>query len=70
MKKKQLIIIVVAITVAIAGVYAWTEFNRKNKDLKDISPDYEVQAVDLINEFVKNDSDANRNISAGRIVRA
>lgn len=59
MSKKGRIITVVLLVAAAAGVYAWKEFNRKNKDLTDVKADHSVQAVSWINEFASNDTAAN-----------
>lgn len=59
MSAKKIIVVVVLIAAAGAGLYAWNEFNRKNKDLADVEAAHTVQATALINEFNANDSAAN-----------
>ena len=59
MSTKGRIIIAVLLVAAAAGVYAWKEFNRKNKDLTGVNADHSVQAVAWINEFTNNDTAAN-----------
>ncbi|HEX6180394.1 MAG TPA: hypothetical protein VFZ47_04065, partial [Chitinophagaceae bacterium] len=59
MSTKGRIIIAVLLVAAAAGVYAWKEFNRKNKDLTGVTADHSVQAVAWINEFTNNDTAAN-----------
>lgn len=59
MNTKGRIIIAVLLVAAAAGVYAWKEYHRKNKDLTDVKPDHSVQAVSWINEFMTNDTSAN-----------
>lgn len=59
MSTKGRIILAVIILAAAAGVYAWKEFNRKNKDLSDVKPAHSVQATAWIGEFAANDSAAN-----------
>ena len=59
MSTKGRIIAVVLLVAAAAGVYAWKEFNRKNKDLTAVQADHSVQAVAWINEFTANDTAAN-----------
>ena len=58
---------VITIAAAIGGVYAWSEFNRKHEDLTNVSADHEVQAAELIKEFVNNDSVANQKYT-GKVV--
>lgn len=67
MKRKQIIVMVIIIAAAIGGVYAWNEFNRKHKDLTNVSPAYNVQAVELIKEFENNDSVSNQKYT-GKVV--
>jgi hypothetical protein len=59
MSAKKIIIVVVLVVAAGAGLYAWKEFNRKNKDLADVQAAHNVQAIALIGEFAANDSTAN-----------
>jgi hypothetical protein len=59
MSTKGRIIIAVLLVAAAAGVYAWKEFTRKNKDLTGVKADHSVQAVSWINEFASNDTAAN-----------
>lgn len=59
MSNKKLIVLVILVAAAGAGLYAWKEFNRKNEDLAAVKPDYNVQATTLIGEFAANDSAAN-----------
>ena len=59
MSTKGRIIIAVLLVAAAAGVYAWKEFTRKNKDLIGVNADHSVQAVAWINEFTNNDTAAN-----------
>jgi hypothetical protein len=67
MSAKKIIIAVVLVAAAGAGFYAWKEFNRKNKDLSDVSAAHTVQATALIGEFAANDSTANAKYQ-GKIV--
>ncbi|HYF32832.1 MAG TPA: hypothetical protein VD993_17025 [Chitinophagaceae bacterium] len=59
MSKKGRIILAVILVAAAAGVYAWKEFNRKNKDLTNVKAEHTVQAAAWINEFIANDTSAN-----------
>ena len=59
MSTKGRIIIAVLLVAAAAGVYAWKEFSRKNKDLSGVNADHSVQAVAWIAEFANNDTAAN-----------
>lgn len=59
MNAKKIIIVVAMLAAAAAGLYAWKEFNRKNKDLSQVQAEHTMQAPALINEFAENDSAAN-----------
>lgn len=67
MSVKKIIIVVVLVAAAGAGLYAWKEFNRKNEDLADVKAAHTVQATSLIGEFAANDSSANAKYQ-GKIV--
>lgn len=67
MSTKKIIIVVVLVAAAGAGLYAWKEFNRKNKDLSGEKAAHTVQATALIGEFAANDSIANAKYQ-GKIV--
>ena len=55
MNKKVFLIII--ILVVIAGViYAFTEYNRTNKDLKNVSPDYTINMNALVGDYDKDSS--------------
>ena len=58
-KQKKIIIagIILFIVVALAAI--WYVFNVKFSDINDEKPTYSIKALDLINEFKKNDSIAN-----------
>jgi hypothetical protein len=45
------IITVFVIAVAAAGSYAWYEFNRKNKNLKNVKPDIVITSSELMKNF-------------------
>ena len=59
MSTKGRIILAVLLVAAAAGVYAWKEFNRKNKDLSGVKEAHSVQAASWIAEFTANDTAAN-----------
>jgi hypothetical protein len=59
MSTKKIMLVVVLIAAAGAGIYAWKEYNRKNPDLSGATAVYTVQAHTLIAEFNTNDSAAN-----------
>ena len=67
MSVKKIIIVVVLVAAAGAGLYAWKEFNRKNADLSGVNAVHTVQATALIGEFAANDSTANAKYQ-GKIV--
>jgi len=56
MSKKKIILIAVLLILAAVAIYAYREYYRTNKSLTEVDADYTVQATDLANEFVANDS--------------
>jgi hypothetical protein len=56
MSRKKIILIAVLLVLAAVGIYAYREYHRTNTDLASVDADYTVQATDLANEFVTNDS--------------
>ena len=63
MKRKKIIrIILISLLIVIAGVafYAYKEFNRKQKDLTGMRPEFTVSAVDFIKEFGINEKAVNK----------
>lgn len=56
MSKKQVIITSILLVLAAVAIYVYREYNRTNKDLATVAPDYTVQATALVNEFLANDS--------------
>ena len=55
-KRRLLLTIAVIIVLAVIGVgsYAYYELNRKNKDLKNVSPDITISTAELMKEFTLN----------------
>mgnify|MGYP001209286548 FL=1 len=63
MKRKKIIrIILISLLIVIAGFafYAYKEFNRKQKDLTGMRPEFTVSAVDFIKEFGINEKAVNK----------
>ncbi|HEY8897907.1 MAG TPA: hypothetical protein VIM79_23945 [Niastella sp.] len=60
MSKKRTIIAGIIAIIIIVALYGWYQYNRTVQGLNDISADYTVNATALINEFVTNDSTANK----------
>ena len=42
---------IIVIAVVAAGAYAYYEFNRKNQDLENVSPDITITTTELMKEF-------------------
>lgn len=62
MKRKKIIwtiVLTLLVVIAGAGFYAYKEYNRKNKDLKQEKADFSLAATDLISEFAANDTASN-----------
>jgi hypothetical protein len=64
--KKIGLFFVIFLIVAIGAI--WFVFNQKFSDTAEISPDYTLTALELIHEFEKNDSLANRKYAEKIIV--
>jgi len=60
MSKKRTIIAGIIAIIIIVALYGCYQYNRTVQGLNDISADYTVNATALINEFVTNDSTANK----------
>jgi hypothetical protein len=60
MTKKRIIIGGIVLVAIIAAVYAWYEYNRTMPGLADAPADYSVNATVLINEFVADETGANK----------
>lgn len=56
MSKKKIILIAVLLAIAAGAIYAYREYYRTNVNLDTVQADYTLQATDLANEFVANDS--------------
>jgi uncharacterized protein (UPF0333 family) len=56
---KKVILFVLVILVAAVGFYAYKEYNRTNKDLKNSKADFVTEAAALIASFEKDSSSAN-----------
>ena len=55
-KRRLLLTIAVILVIAVIGVgsYAYYEFNRKNQDLKNVTPDITITTAELMKEFTAN----------------
>ncbi|MGC4038423.1 MAG: hypothetical protein QM764_20835 [Chitinophagaceae bacterium] len=58
MKNKQRIIIPITLIITVVGLYAYKEFNRKNKDLGKVRPDVHIRADSLIKSFESDEASA------------
>lgn len=59
-KRKKIIVLSILLAVLIVAISVWFVFTVKFNDMKDEKSAYNVNALDLINEFKKNDSIANK----------
>ena len=59
-KQKKIVIIGVLVLIVVAVAAIWYIFTVTFSDINDQKPKYSVKALDLINEFKKNDSIANK----------
>jgi hypothetical protein len=60
MNWKKKLLIGFGIVLIAAGIYAYKEYNRKNKDLTSASADFKMSSDDLISSFEKNEEVANK----------
>jgi hypothetical protein len=60
MTKKKTIIAGIAIVVVIGAAYSYYQYNRAVQGLNDVKADYSLNATELINEFVNNETVANQ----------
>jgi tRNA_anti-like len=58
-KTTKYILLVLLVLIAIAGVYAYKEYNRTAKDIATITPAFTLSSEAIVNDFTKNDSTAN-----------
>jgi hypothetical protein len=59
-RKRKIFLLIIVIGLALAGWYAYKEYVRTNKDLANVNADVKISADDLIKEYEKNDSLANK----------
>ena len=59
-KRKRIIFTSVFILIVSSAVTIWYIFTVKFEDINDQKPDYSIKALDLIEEFTKSDSLANK----------
>lgn len=59
MKKKKIVLLVIAVALLSGGWYAYSEYNRKVKDLSKVSADIQLKTADLVSQFEKDESGAN-----------
>jgi uncharacterized protein (UPF0333 family) len=57
---KKIILLVIVFIVAAGGFYAYNEYHRTNKDLKNSSPDFTTDAASLIASFEKDTATASK----------
>src|SRR5688500_9427359 len=67
MKRRTIIILCILIVIAAAGIYTYSEFNRKHPDMADVTSAFSIDAVELVKEFEKDDSSAEKKY-LGKIV--
>lgn len=59
MKKEKIILLTIAFALLGGGFYAYSEYNRKVKDLSKVSADVHIGTEDLVAQFEKNETSAN-----------
>lgn len=58
-KKLNIILLISALVIVCGGWYAYSEYNRKVKDLSKVSADMHLATSDLVAEFEKDETAAN-----------
>ncbi len=61
MKKKKIILLIVALAILSGGWYAYSEYNRKVKDLSKVKADMRLGTNDLVSQFENDENLANVN---------
>ena len=59
MSTKKIIVFLVIVLVVVAGFYAWNEYTRTAKDLKQVEASVTTGAIELVNEFMTDETAAN-----------
>ncbi len=59
-RQRKFIGLLIVITIGIGIWQGLKEYNRTNKDIADVKADIKISATDLIHEYEKNDSLANK----------
>lgn len=59
MKRKKIILLAIALAVAGGGLYGFSEYTRKVKDLSKVKAQVSMNAAELIASFEKNEAEAN-----------
>ena len=67
MKRKKIIFTIVAIAIICGGLYGFSEYNRKVKDLSKVKEQVQVNAEELVAMFLKSETEANA-LYLGKIV--
>ncbi len=58
MSRKRIIWLIILLAAAAGTWYGYKEYNRPNKDYKNVKPDFTLSATELIQAYEKNDSGA------------
>lgn len=67
MSKRRIIIALFLLGGIIGGIYAFNEYNRKNKPITELASAYTINALHIIKEYGENDSIANKKF-LGKII--
>lgn len=63
MKRKTIvryIVLPLLLIIAVAAIYIYKEYNRTHKDTSKLKPDYSIAATALLDEFSRNEAEANK----------
>jgi hypothetical protein len=59
MKRKKIILLTIAFAVAGGGLFGFSEYTRKVKDLSKVRAQVSMSAAELMDSFEKNEAEAN-----------
>ena len=67
MNRKKPIRLIIILVVAAGAWYGYQEYNRANKDLQKVNPDFVISATCLIHEYETGDSTINKKYN-GKVI--
>lgn len=59
-RRAKTLLLALLVFIVGLGIYLYSEYNRKAKDIASASPDFTITSEKIVEEFTKNDSLANK----------